>query len=169
MCGEIEKWQTSRQVCVRLVTNGNAITVQLGRAFEEVEEIRLDEVLAVGFNGAVSAAVFLTLEVSGFSAPTVNNMAQSGTMIMIDVLNPHAIYQRPLTVATAQRSTLSQFIMGVRLPNGNSPAFTEMDFRFTIVMRKPAAEVAEYRRQEVAFQAMTPQTKGADPRNSFVK
>lgn len=145
MCGEIEKWQTTAQVTVR-VTSGAEQNIVFSNRYSNVEEIRLTEVQVTGFNGGVSGAFYLKLGLNGFTRSYVDNEAQSGVLIPVDVLNPHTVYSNPRTIAKADKVNFNQFRMSMVLANGATVAVTEACFVFTVVMRKSPEELAEYRK-----------------------
>ena len=150
MCGEIEKWQKAEQVCVR-VTSGSPTKIVLNKAYENVQEIRLDEVMITGFNGGVSAACYVQLEAQGLSNSGCNNENRRGLLVPIDVLNPGTFYSRPRQVATSEGITVNQFELSILLAStGAAATLTEGTFVFTFVMHKPATEIAAYR-QKVAM------------------
>lgn len=146
MCGEIQDWQEARGVTVRLTTDGTRRNVVLGGVWDDVEEIRLDEIMITGFNGGVSGGCYLQIFQPGMRHGTVNNESNSGLLIPVDVLNPHVVHNRPRVIARGQMVNISQFGIGLFMPNGTPATFTEAMLILTFVMRKSADAIEEVRR-----------------------
>lgn len=146
MCGEIEDWQYAKDVTIRLVTTGAETNVVLGNRFDEVEEIRLNEIMVTGFNGGVSAGAYLRINLNGMTNGTANNEANSGLLVPIDVLNPHSIYNNPRVISRGNRVNVNQFGIALLMPNGTASAFTEACIVLTFVCRRSADSLAEVRR-----------------------
>lgn len=159
MCGEIEDWQTATDVFVRLTTNGSPIQITLPVPYERVEEIRLNEVLAINFNGGASGMGYLAISGQGLTAGTVNTDRRAGVLVMIDVLNPHVFYSRPRVVARAAQSTLQQFEISFLSPVGAAMTFGELGLSLTIVCRKSEDEMAEVRRLKASIIQDAPSVK----------
>lgn len=164
MCGEIDDWQTARSCTVRIVTNGAPQNIVLGQKYDNVEEVRLDEVMITGFNGGASAAAYLRIGLNGMHHGTSNNEANPGLLIMTDVLNPHTVYQRPRLVGVGHMITVNTFELSLSMPNGAAATFTEASFVLTFVMRKSPEALEETRRLNMLVHA-PPGTR--DIRNSF--
>jgi len=166
MCGEIGKWQTSRQVTVRLTTSASNTSVKLPFQFLRVEEIRLDECHFVNFNGGTSGVTYLNLKISSCAPSAINNDNNAGTALAVDVNTPHAIYQRPRVLQTARGVAINDFQVRLENPGGSLTTFDSCLLVLTFVMRKSAAELEEYRRTEALLEI--PQMKGVDPRSTFL-
>ena len=166
MCGEIEEWQEVKQVDVRLTTSGAQTTVQLPLLIERVEQIRLDESLFVGFNGGASAAVYLDFRSNGISSVSANNENRPGCMLQVDVLNPHAVYQRPKVLGNGSFMTTNSFEIAIRLPTGVPVLFTECALSLTFVCRKGENALSEVRRMKAAM-LPPPSIKDGIAYNSF--
>jgi len=146
MCGEIQEWQIARSVCIRLITNGNKQLVTLGSKFDDVEEIRLDEIMVTNFNGGVSAAAYVKLYQNGMNEATCNNEQEPGLLIGIDVLNPHTVYQRPRVISVGNMVNINSFNVEMRLPGGAVATFNEAVLILTFVCRRSPDSIAEVRR-----------------------
>lgn len=166
MCGEIEEWQEVKQVDVRLTTSGTATTVQLPLLIERVEQVRLDEIMFVGFNGGASAAVYLDFRTNGINSASANNENRPGCMIQVDVLNPHTAYQRPKVLGNGNFMTTNSFEIAIRLPTGVPVLFTEAALSLTFVCRKSENSLAEVRRLK-AMMLPPPSIKDGIAYNSF--
>lgn len=162
MCGEIGADQYTRQLNVRIVTNGNEQTVTLSKQFQDLDELRLDEIMVTGFNSGTSAACYLQVNQRGLSSPAISDNNVPGTLLMVDVLNPHTVFQRPKVIAVSQLGTIASFRMSVKMPDGTPATFTELSMILTAVMRKPGRASV----QQMAYDS-TPQIKGVDPRSTF--
>ena len=165
MCGEIEDWQTKRQVTVRLTTSASNQSVKLPYQFLRVEEIRLDEAFFVNFNGGTSGVTYVNLKINSCNPTAINNDNNPGTAIAVDVLDPHKIYQRPRELQTAPGVAISDFQIRLEQSDGTLTTFNECLLVLTFVMRKSAAEVREYREAQALMEI--PQMKGVDPRTTF--
>ena len=153
MCGDIQPWQTTKTVTVRMVDGGLAQNVVLGNKYDNVEEVRLDEVMITGFNGAVSASAYLKFQTQGLHHGASNNEANSGLLLPIDVLNPHTVYARARVIATGHMITINTFQLSVLMPNGAAATFTEASFVLTFVMRKSPDALEETRRMNMLVHA----------------
>jgi hypothetical protein len=165
MCGEVEKWQYTRTIQVRLTTDGRETNIVLPVQYKNVQEIRLDETFFVAWNGGVSGTAYLRVRLNGASDAAVNTDNQPGLLIGVDVLNPQAIYQRPRTVCYCDNVSVNRFVVSIRSPAGADIVFTEGVVNLTLVMNKDPDQIAEYRR--AAQQTETPQIKGVDGRSGF--
>jgi len=148
MCGGIKEWQVEKQVDVRLTTDGRLQVVNLGDKYKDVEEVRLHEIQFVNFNAGVSGSAYVDLRQQNLHSASVNNESQAGTLVMVDVLNPHSIYQRPRTLAEGNLATISSFQISILMPNGAAATFTEATLNLTIVCRKAPEAMESYRRMK---------------------
>jgi hypothetical protein len=146
MCGEIQEWQVAKAVNIRLVTSGARQQVILSQQFDDVEEIRLDEIMITGFNGGVSGACYLRIFQNGMQHGACNNEANPGLLVAVDILNPHTVYSRPRTILQGNMVNMSQFGISLLLPTGVAVAFTEASIMLTVVCRRSADSMAEVRR-----------------------
>lgn len=165
MCGEIKPWQIQKSVSIRLTTSASNTTVTLPYQFQRVEEIRLDEFLFVGFNGGVSGVTYLNMRINGAASDCINNDNNQGTAIPVNVLTSHMIYNRPRVLQTAHGATVNDFQVRLEQSDGTLTTFTECLLVLTFVMRKSAAELADYRQQQAMLDI--PQMKGVDPRSTY--
>ena len=162
MCGEIEKWQTKREICVRLTTGGLQ-SISLGDRLERCVEIRIDEIMFVNFNTATSGSCYVDVRAEGMHSSGTNNEKKPGILVPVDVLNPHAIYQRPRTLAVSPGTDVTQFEVDLRMPDGSVPTFTEAVFVLTFVMQKSPDVIAANRREK----AMTQLPSMLDPGRNY--
>ncbi len=146
MCGEIQEWQEAKTVFVRLTGSGAQQNVVIGNKFDNVEEVWVDEVMVTGFNGGVSAAAYLNVTINGMHPGSANNEAKPGVLVMVDVLNPHTVYQRPRVVAKGHMVSVNTLKVSLNLPSGVAATFTEAAFTLTLVCRKTADQLEEVRR-----------------------
>jgi hypothetical protein len=144
MCGEIQIWQKAMQVTVR-VTSGAWTEIVLNKTLEDVEEIRLDEIMITGFNSATSASCYVNLEANNLANGYINNENKRGLLVPIDVLNPHTFYSRPRLLATSEGVNLNRFGLTITMPNGTAATLTEASLVLTFVMHKPKEEIRAYR------------------------
>ena len=144
MCGEIQNWQHTKQFSLR-VTSGAVQQLSLSDIFHDCEEVWLDEFLITGFNGGASGACYMKVDASNFTQGARNNEQVRGTMLSVDVLNPHVVFQRPRVVLRSSMSTLQTLEFSLFLSDGTPVAFTEANFHFTVVMRKPKEAIAAER------------------------
>lgn len=164
MCGEIQANQYKQVVNVRLITSGVEQTIMLNKQLVNVEEIRLSEVLAVEWNGAVAAGAYLDIQ-----GPQINNIAFSdnsrpGSLVLVSPATPHVVYGNKL-LATSQLGTVNSFRVSLTLASGVPVAFTELYLIFTFVCRNPVDGSAAARAFTSALDI--PQIKGPDPRQTF--
>ena len=145
MCGEIQDWQKQSSCSIR-VTTGIPQNIPLPKIFDEVEEIRIDEFMITNFNGGISGTCYVQMEVNSMNNPSVNNDQRTGTLLIVDVLNPKTVYQRPRVVAASHPVTVNQISFRITNPDGSTTTFNEASFVLTIVMRKSEDELAEVRR-----------------------
>jgi hypothetical protein len=163
MCGEIMPWQKAVQVCVR-VTSGAWTEIILNKTLEDVEEIRLDEIMITGFNSATSASCYVNVEASSIANGYVNNENKRGLLVPIDVLNPHTYYSRPRLLATSEGVNLNRFGLTITMPSGTAATLTEASLVFTFVMSRPKEEIRAYREKMAMMEV--PSIKDV-ARNSF--
>lgn len=165
MCGETEDWQEAHDASVRITGSGANSIIHLARIYDDVEEVRLNEVLVTGFNGGTSGAFYLQVSHNGLNPSVINNENNKGVLIPVDVLNPHSIYQRPRTIMKGDQVNLQQFELGCVMPDNSVATFTEAVFVFTIVVRKSPDQIAEVRRLKASVDYL-PSIK-ADARNQW--
>ena len=165
MCGEIGPNQTAHTASIRLTVSADHYKVKLPKQFQRVEEIRLDEYMVINFNGGVSGVGYLNVNVNGSQAFAINNDNKNGTALGVDVLNPQVIYNRPRILASGDGVAITDFEVRFDMADGTLATFTEALFVVTFVMRKPAEEIAAYRR--VAAMQEIPAMKGVDPRTTY--
>lgn len=165
MCGEIEKYQTARQVTIRLETSASNQSIKLPFQFLRVEEIRLDEVMFTNFNGGASGVTYLDLKINNCSSAAINSDNSTGTALGVDVLNPRTVYQRPRVLQTAHGVTINDFQVRLAQSDGTLTTFNQCLLVLTFVMRKSAAEMEQYRAEQASLQI--PQMKGVDPRSTY--
>lgn len=164
MCGEIEEWQIARFVQMQL-SAGGLTQITLNQKFEAVEEIRLNEILITGFNGGVSGMAYLNVDINGATHAVTNNTAIPGMMVMVDVLNPHTVYNNPVTILKANLCSVNQFGVSFRLPSGAPVTFTEAIFTLTFVCRRSPDSLAEIR--ALKAQVTLPSYKDGAARNTY--
>lgn len=133
-------------VTVRLTTDGSETNVVLSQQFDDVEEIRLNEFLFTNYQGGTSGACYLRLRQNGLSNATVNNEANPGLLIPVDVLNPHQIYNNPRPISRGQMVNVSHFGIQLLTPAGAAVTFDEASLVLTFVCRRSADSMAEVRR-----------------------
>lgn len=167
MCGEIQKWQVARTAYVRLTTSGATTKVILNNLYTNVEEVRLDEVLITGFNGGASGSCYLTVDGAGLNDASSNNESKRGSLIMVDVTNPHTVHQRPITLAYGQMSNINNFEITLTNPNGTTTTFTEAVFLFTFVCRKSQDQIKAYREMKALMNEYPPSILDGAPRNTW--
>ena len=165
MCGEIEDWQTKRQVTVRLTTSAANQSVKLPFQFLRVEEIRLNEAYFSDFNGGTGGITYLNLKINSCNPSAINNDNNPGTALAVDVLSPHKIYQNPRQLQVSPGVAITDFQVRLEQADGALTTFTECLLVLTFVMRKSASEVREYREAQALMDI--PQMKGIDPRTTF--
>lgn len=166
MCGEIEDWQTAKQVYVRLENNANNVNITLNNKFDQVEEIRLDEVLVTGWNGGVSSCAYVRIDCNNMSAVTTNNEARAGVLVMVDVNNPHTVYSRPRVLTRGHLVSVNSFQLSIVLPDGTPVNFTEIGLCLTLVCRKGADELEAIRKLKYSAE-YPPSVKDSIARNIF--
>ncbi len=165
MCGEIQEWQEAKTATVRLTTNGNQ-TVSFTHMFDQVEEIRLDEIMVTNFNGGVSGAAYLNLRLNGMHSGEASNERQEGLLILIDAANPHVIYQRPRLIGNANLVHVNSFQLSFDLPSGIAATFTEFCMVLTFVCRKSEDSISQIRRMK-ARMGPPPSVRDAIVANQF--
>ena len=153
MCREIEKWQYQRHVTIR-VTNGNLQNINLGDKFADVEEVRLKEYMFTGFNGGVSSAVYCNFQLQGLRHMITNNENQRGFLLMVDVLQPHTVYDDARGIVKGEMANVNQLKLDITLPNGTVPTFTEASFVLVLVMRKSAEEIQSWRMKRAMIEGV---------------
>ena len=166
MCGEIEDWQQATTLTIRLGANAGVNIIRLNHIFEQVEEIRLDEIFLNGFNAGVNTSAYLQLNASGLSCGVASNEDRQGLLINYSSTNPQQIYSRPRTIAHGM-TNLQHFTLTVTLPNGTFPVWTEVAFVLTVVTRRSADSLAEVRRMRHMMAMNTPQRTDQTVANSF--
>jgi len=166
MCGEIQPWQIAKLVNVRLTTSGALQTVTLNKALERVEEIWLDEIQVTGFNAGVSAGAYFNLTVNGMHSGACSNEGKPGVLVMIDILNPHTVYQRPKSLAVGSQCSVNTFKLSVSLPNGTPVTFTEACLSLTFVCRRSPEELEEVRKLKASVD-YPPSIRDGAVRNDF--
>lgn len=164
MCGEIQANQYKQVVNVRLTTNGVEQTVLLNKQLVNVEEVRLSEVLAVGWNGGVSGGVYLDVQNPQVNSISFSDNNRPGALLLVDVGNPHQVYGNKL-LAVSQLGTVNSFRISLTLASGVPVLFTELYLVLTFVCRNPVDGSAAARAFTSALDI--PQIKGADPRQTF--
>lgn len=162
MCGEIEKWQTKREICVRLTTGGLQ-NITLGDRLERCMEIRIDEIMLLDFNGGTSGSCYVDVRAQGMQSSGTNNEKRPGILIPVDANQPHVVYQRPRTLAVSAGTDVTQFEIDIRMPDGSVPTFDEVAFVFTFVMQKSPDVIAANRREK----AMTQLPSMLDPGRNY--
>lgn len=143
MCGEIQIYQHTKQFSIRLTTNGAVRQIDLQDKFHDCEEIWLDEVHFA--NVGASGAVYLNMIASNFTQGSRNNESRRGTMLSVDALTPHTVYQRPRVILRSSLSTLQNFEISLETPAGAAVTFDEVNLHFTVVMRKPKEAMEQTR------------------------
>lgn len=166
MCGEIEDWQESHTLTVRLGSNAGKNVIRLNAILAQCEEIRLDEIFLKNFNGGVSTSFYLDFEISGMSSGFASNENRSGLLVAYDSLNPRQYYSRPKVLSKGM-TNLSGFTMSILLPDGSVPTFSEVALMMTIVCRRSADSLAEIRRMRQAMALDRPNVKDGVVANSF--
>lgn len=164
MCGEIRADQYKTVVNVRLTTNGNETTVVLNKQIQNVEEVRLSEVLAVGFNGGVSTGTYVCLKHPQLSDINISDNNQPGALVCLEINTPHTVYGNKL-LATGSLATVNSFRVTVQLSTGAPVLFTELYLVLTFVSRLPL--ISGTARVDQALMDI-PQIKGPDPRQTFL-
>lgn len=164
MCGEIQEWQIARIVQIEL-DRGGLTQVVLNQKFEGVEEIRLNEILITGFNGGVSGHAYLNVDINGATHAITNNTAIPGMMVMVDVLNPHTVYDNPMTVLQGNLCSVNQFGVYFRLSTGAAVVFTQAVLTLTFVCRRSPDSLAEIR--ALKAQVTLPSIKDGAARNTY--
>lgn len=137
-------WQKAIQVTVR-VTTGALTEIILNKTLEDVEEIRLDEIMITGFNSATSAACYVNVEANNIANGYVNNENRRGLLVPIDVNNPHTYYSRPRLLATSEGVNLNRFGLTISMPSGTAATLTEASLVLTFVVSRPKEEIRAYR------------------------
>jgi hypothetical protein len=165
MCGEIRADQYKTVVNVRLTTNGNETTVTLNKQIQNVEEVRLSEVLGVGFNGGVSTGVYVDVRHPQLSDVNISDNNRPGALVCLEINTPHTVYGNKL-IATGSLATVNSFRVSVQLPTGASVLFTELYLVLTFVSRVSHLVSASAREAQALMDV--PQMKGADPRQTFL-
>ena len=135
MCGEIEDWQEAKTVTVR-VTGGNNQQIALDHILDSVEEVRLDEIQVLNFNGGVSGSFYFDVEIQDMKSQWISNERVPGSLILVDALNPHTVFQRPRVLAKGHPVSIQNFVVNARLPSGAAATFDEMAVVLTFVCRK---------------------------------
>lgn len=152
MCGEIEDWQEAHTVTIRLTANAGRNEIRLNDVFAQCEEIRLDEIFLLNFNGGAATTAYLAFQINGMSSCTASNEGQEGLLFAYDPLNPQQIYSRPRTLAKGV-TNLHSFSLSVLLPGGATPTWTQAAFMLTVVTRRSASSIAEVRRMRQLMNA----------------
>lgn len=165
MCGEIQANQYKRTVNVRLTGSGVEQTVLLNKQLTHVEEIRVSEVLAVGFNGGVSTGAYLDIQNPQINSIAYSDNNRAGSLLLLDINTPHVVYANK-QIAASQLGTVNSFRVSVTLPSGAPLVFTELYLVLTFVCRNPVDGSAAARAFTSALDI--PQTKGPDPRETFL-
>lgn len=166
MCGEIEDWQEAHTVTIRLSGNLGKREIRLNDVFPQCEEIRLDEVFLLGFNGGVATTAYLNFEISGMSSACASNEGQSGLLVAYDPLNPQQLYSRPKRLAKGT-TNLHHFTVSLLLPGGAVPACVEAAFMLTVVTRRSASSIAEVRRMRQMMNAERVNNRDGAVANNF--
>lgn len=164
MCGEIQANQYKQVVNVRLTTNGAEQTIMLNKQIVNVEEIRLSEVLAVNWNGAVSAGAYLDIQGPQVNSVSCSDNNRPGSLVLVDINTPHIVYANKL-LAVSQLGTVNSFRVSLTLASGAPVTFTELYLILTFVCRSPVDGSAAARAFTSALDI--PQMKGPDPRQTF--
>lgn len=165
MCGEIQTNQYKQLVNVRLTTTGAEQTVLLNKQLINVEEIRLSEVLAVGWNGGVSTGAYLDIQGAQLNSVSFSDNNRPGSLVLVDINNPHTVYANKL-LAVSQLGTVNSFRVSLSLATGVPILFTELWLVLTFVCRNPVDGSAAARAFTSALDI--PQMKGPDPRQTFL-
>lgn len=165
MCGDLQPWEKGREITVR-VTSGTRQRIQLPTTFDDVTEIRLDQFQITNFDGGTSGSCYLRITADGLHPGTVNNENMTGILLMVDVLTPQTVFNRPRVIGLAGGNySFNEFQIEIVKPDGTILTLDEACFVITVVMRKPKTEMLQYRQLE----QMTkwPQMKGPDPPVQF--
>lgn len=164
MCGEIQANQYKQVVNVRLTTSGAEGSVILNKQLLNVEEIRLSEVLAVGWNGGVSSGAYIDIQGPQLNSIAISDNNRPGSLMLVDINTPHMVYGNKL-LAVSQLGTVSSFRLSVTLPSGVPVLFTELYLILTFVCRAPVDGSSAARAFISALDI--PPMKGPDPRQTF--
>lgn len=152
-------------VSVVLTGSGLEQNVSLNKLLIEVLRIELVEALAVGWNGGVSSGAFLRIQHPQLNDISIADRPISGTMLLVDVLNPRTNYTNPKTVAKGQIGNVNGFRISVTNLLGVPVSFTELYLVFNVFCRPADPEL----RIPNAMLDI-PQIKGADPKQTrFLK
>jgi len=148
MCGEIQDWQESKTVTVRLTATGLR-NVFLTNKFDRVEEVRVEEILVTGVGG--SGASYLRFEHQNLTDGSAKSEPVPGLMVCIDVLNPHVVYSRPRVIARGDRVSINNFQIGLFTPAGAALGFTEASIVLTFVCRRSEDSLQQIRMLKAAM------------------
>lgn len=164
MCGEIQDFQYTRTVNVRLTVNADNAKIQLMEQFKNVEEIWIDE---YAFRNAPLGGHYFRFNKFGISPFPENNENQPGVLLFNDnAAASHVIYQRPRILARCEGTGVQQLEITVR--DAGTQAITTFDELFialTFVMHKPSLRKAELR--HMAINEPQVPIKGVDPKTTF--
>lgn len=157
MCGEIQPWQHTQEIVVRLTTpftpvqgaqNGVTmvqpsaahVRVDLGRELQHIREVRLTEYM-VHNNGTPAAnnVWFVSLAGSNLSEKSTCSTLGVGHAICIaDMTNPyHVVYDNPRIVSVESKKSMSILDVKLTTEAGVAPVFNNVTLYFTIVMDIP--------------------------------
>lgn len=167
MCGEIEEWQERKTVTVRLTQTGKQ-NIQFSGSFDQVEEIRLDEIMVTNFNGGVSASAYLNLSLPGLHSGEYSNERQEGILMLIDTANIHTVFQRPRVIGNANLVHVNSLTFSFNMPSGVAATFTELSLVLTFVCRRSEDSISQIRRFK-AMLAPPPSIRDGTVQNTFQK
>jgi len=136
MCGEIEDWQEAKTVNIRVTASGGNVQIKLDHIMDSVEEVRMDEIMVLNYNVGTSGSFYLDLDIQDMKSQWVSNERVPGSLVLVDALNPHSIYQRPRVLARGHPVSVQNFVLNARLPTGAPITFDELSLVLTFVCRK---------------------------------
>lgn len=165
MCGEIFSYQRTETVTIHNAS-WNKTRVQLDKLFENVQEVWLDEIQIVGFNGGAAGVGYLRLEAQSLKPAPFNNENQNGLAIAWNPNNPKTVYQRPVVLFRSYGASFQELLVSLVDATGAAISSTDCFMRLTLVVRRSAAEAAEIR---AALQSEENPMAGirVDPRSTF--